>query len=510
MTSFLGHCYASRADEQVHLVAAVFCADRNDYEALVAAALSAQGYQFYWAEDVLPALPWVRRYPAAGGAALARSVNEEQRVALGPMTVQADSGDATAKDQSRLQIEALGPITPLDTQFGVYPKKNVPDALREALFGQPNPTEAERAEFGDDTPPLATYAVLDAAKMPYLLTSLLESSGLQYQSLFQGEAQDELAEHAPYLVELTEDSDFTRRLFTGPDGLCGLWEKELGIFLRSRAGFEAVRKHLRKFTKVQDENGKWFYFRFWDEVRHVEIVQDTDWLSRLLSHPTHALIVQSGEMTHRITSVETSPAQNGPLILTAKWKQSIAFAHNAQYARGVLMQEYRDLNRTLTTPLRNEWSRAMAQALHDYRLQRSWSRDCYISLSLTLGSHFDQDITLPGVQDLLQKDSPCYARMMELEEEVTKAIMQVCGEEYEHYSQALERFAALDTEQVERIVARENPLDEILRFFPRKAQVLSQERLSILAHRCKAAAGRLFQPMSGARGLWCFLRMCFC
>jgi len=35
MTSFLGHCYASRADEQVYLVAAAFCADRNDYEALV-------------------------------------------------------------------------------------------------------------------------------------------------------------------------------------------------------------------------------------------------------------------------------------------------------------------------------------------------------------------------------------------------------------------------------------------------------------------------------------------
>ncbi|QEW06024.1 DUF4123 domain-containing protein [Nitrincola iocasae] len=264
MNSFLGHCYASRADEQVHLVAAVFCADRNDYETMVAEALRAQGYQFYWTDDVLPALSWVARYPAAGGAVLARSVNEEQRVALGPMTVQAGSDDATAQDQSWLQIEEIGLITPLDAQFGVYPKKNVPDALYEALFGQLDPTEAERTEFGDDTPPLATYAVLDAAKMPYLLTSLLESSDLQYRSLFQGEAQYELAEHAPYLVELTEDSDFTRRLFTGPEGLCGLWERELGIFLRSRTGFEALRKHLRKFTKVQGEDGKWFYFRFWE------------------------------------------------------------------------------------------------------------------------------------------------------------------------------------------------------------------------------------------------------
>ncbi len=98
--------------------------------------------------------------------------------------------------------------------------------------------------------------------MPYLLTGLLETSGLRYQSLFQGEAQEELGEHAPYLVELKDVNDFTRRLFTGSEGVGGLWEKELGIFIRSRTGFDALRKHLRKFTQVQNEEGKWFYFRF--------------------------------------------------------------------------------------------------------------------------------------------------------------------------------------------------------------------------------------------------------
>ena len=146
----------------------------------------------------------------------------------------------------------------------MHPKNTVPDALHDALFGQPEPSEVERAAFGEDMPPLATYAVLDAAKMPYLLTSLLESSGLRYQSLFQGQAQEELGEHAPYLVELKDSHDFTRRLFTGPDGINGLWEKELGIFIRSRASFDALRKHLRKFTRVQDEEGKWFLWRFWE------------------------------------------------------------------------------------------------------------------------------------------------------------------------------------------------------------------------------------------------------
>jgi len=265
MTPFLGHCDVSRGEDQMRLVAAAFCADRPEFEALVGAALAAQGYRLDWAEDVLPAGPWVARHPAAGGAELARSVHAGRRVALGPMMALAALGEAgAAPDQNWLQVEELGPVEPLDAQFGVHPKKSAPDALRDALFGQPEPSDAEREAFGDTLPLLATYAVLDAAKMPYLLTSLLESSGLRYQSLFQGAAQEDLGEHAPYLVELCEDNDFTRRLFTGPDGIGGLWVKDLGIFIRSRAGFDALRKHLRKFTRVQDEEGKWFYFRFWD------------------------------------------------------------------------------------------------------------------------------------------------------------------------------------------------------------------------------------------------------
>ncbi len=264
MKTFLGHCYATQSCEEFHVVAAVYCADRNDFEAQVAHALAQQGYQFFWSEDVLPALEWVARYPAAGGAVLARSVSEVQTVALGPLVRQASSTNPPEAEQHWLEVNELGPITPLDSQFGVDPKKSVPDALQEVMFGQPEPTEAEQAEWGDAVPPMLTYAVLDAAKMPYLLTSLLESSGLRFQSLFQGEAQEELAEHAPYLVELVDDNDFTRRLFTGSNGIGGLWEKELGIYLRSRVGFDALRKHLRKFTKVQDEEGQWFYFRFWD------------------------------------------------------------------------------------------------------------------------------------------------------------------------------------------------------------------------------------------------------
>lgn len=42
------------------------------------------------------------------------------------------------------------------------------------------------------------------------------------------------------------------------------WQQGTGIFIRSMASFNETWKHFRKFTKVQDEQGKWYFFRFWD------------------------------------------------------------------------------------------------------------------------------------------------------------------------------------------------------------------------------------------------------
>jgi len=72
---------------------------------------------------------------------------------------------------------------------------------------------------------------------------------------------------APYVVQLEEDVDFTRNLFShDPEQEVPwfMWNKEPGIYVRSRGSLDDMWKHFRKFTKVQDENGKWFYFRFWE------------------------------------------------------------------------------------------------------------------------------------------------------------------------------------------------------------------------------------------------------
>ncbi|RAU19577.1 hypothetical protein DN062_00370 [Nitrincola tibetensis] len=181
--------------------------------------------------------------------------------------------------------------------------------------------------------------------MSYLLTSFLEDSGLRYQSLFQGKAQEELAEHAPYLVELTEDNHFTCRLFTGPDGIGGLWEKELGIFLRCRARFDALRKHLRKFIRLQNVDGRWFYFRFWEQ-RYAHCFfstacAETHWMMMVTQEHRLTVICPKGSaiiVAHAHRSIEhTNIIASKP---TQEWVAGLAEAESNRAFQNKLIDKF--------------------------------------------------------------------------------------------------------------------------------------------------------------------------
>ncbi|MEQ5777589.1 DUF4123 domain-containing protein [Thalassospira sp. NFXS8] len=252
-----------------HGYVAVWTDNREGFDAALGAHLAEEQVggrlNLLWSEDVMPATGWMARNPGAKEAIdLARQVHDGHPVEIGPL---AAVPLAVPEPVDWLKIEDIDNIEPLGMQMGTRSPMNVPGKLENPLFGQPTPSAVEtRAADGDiaRVPPMRTYAILDAAKMPYLLTGHLENSGLRYQSLFQGAAQKELTEQAPYLVELKEDSRLTRTLFTGPNGICGLWDKDPGIYIRSRAPFDDIRRHFRKFTRIRDATDKWYYFRFWE------------------------------------------------------------------------------------------------------------------------------------------------------------------------------------------------------------------------------------------------------
>ena len=151
-----------------------------------------------------------------------------------------------------MQIEELGSVAPLDAQICVTSKLSVPPFLRPAIFGQ---VDADKI--------LATYAILDAARIPNL-PEILAQGTARHECLFKGAAYDDWGHVAPWLVALDESDVLTRRLFTRGQAAWHLWDNQAGIFLRSALDLISLQRHFRKFTRAVDRQGRWHYLRFYD------------------------------------------------------------------------------------------------------------------------------------------------------------------------------------------------------------------------------------------------------
>ncbi len=102
----------------------------------------------------------------------------------------------------------------------------------------------------------SVWAVLDCARDPAIYRLLLESR-LEFLCLYSGRLPRELELVAPHIVELPPGHRFTQRLLD--EG----WGRSWGVFVVIEDPL-ALRPHLRKFLKVQDEQGRRMLFRFYD------------------------------------------------------------------------------------------------------------------------------------------------------------------------------------------------------------------------------------------------------
>lgn len=107
---------------------------------------------------------------------------------------------------------------------------------------------------GDDG---ATYAVLDGARSPDIVP-LLVNARLPYRCLYIGPIAPALARAAPYVVNLPRGAGGTREILRRG------WGEAWGIFLRTRAPMGDLHRHLRRFLRVQDEQGRKLLFRYYD------------------------------------------------------------------------------------------------------------------------------------------------------------------------------------------------------------------------------------------------------
>ncbi len=119
--------------------------------------------------------------------------------------------------------------------------KSISDGVREFLF----------------TEGTGVFAVLDGASVPGLRQKFHQVRP-EFECLYRGELEPDMAEVAPYLVRLERNSELTEWVLTQG------WGKHWGIFAGTQADLHTMRQHFRRFLVVHDESGNPLYFRFYD------------------------------------------------------------------------------------------------------------------------------------------------------------------------------------------------------------------------------------------------------
>lgn len=101
------------------------------------------------------------------------------------------------------------------------------------------------------------YAVLDGASVEELLPKLYDLEP-EFQCLYRGELEPDMAEVAPYLVRLEPETEFADWVLD--EG----WGRHWGVFAVTDAGLRETHKHFRSFLTVYDPGGKPLLFRYYD------------------------------------------------------------------------------------------------------------------------------------------------------------------------------------------------------------------------------------------------------
>ncbi|MET3601898.1 DUF4123 domain-containing protein [Martelella mangrovi] len=238
----------------------MLCDSRDDFDVVLRKHAQSLGLILMWTQDVRPVTDWIKVNPKLIGVGgnLARAVHPDNKVALGPLTaIENPNAEATQQDYLAIAEHDIPPL-PDQKDRPFWERDWIAPELKELLFDQPE-GEAQ----------LRTYFLVDAALRKNITGVFdLDTIDVPAQCLFQGDTAEELKEAAPWLIDMTlpvgtmEDRDgvlaFHRDFFQQ------YWDKNTGIFIRSTAFFAEIRSHLRKFTKIQDANGRWLFLRFWD------------------------------------------------------------------------------------------------------------------------------------------------------------------------------------------------------------------------------------------------------
>ncbi|AUH33090.1 DUF4123 domain-containing protein [Paracoccus tegillarcae] len=128
--------------------------------------------------------------------------------------------------------------------------------LEEIVFAPLDEDEQQRQASDTTSLPLRAFALLDASQSPDIPICLEGFSG-PARCLFDGAAYEDMAEVAPWLIELTRHSDAWDWFVE--EGYGRNW----GILIHSRLELPRLKTHLKKFLKIEDEDGERYFFKYY-------------------------------------------------------------------------------------------------------------------------------------------------------------------------------------------------------------------------------------------------------
>lgn len=103
----------------------------------------------------------------------------------------------------------------------------------------------------------SVFAILDGARNRSIYSKILNSYR-ESDCLYAGSLSPVLEAAAPHLVRLELGDKLTNELLD--EG----WGDSWGIYLRAYDSFGSIRRHFRRFLRVQDETGRKLVFRYYD------------------------------------------------------------------------------------------------------------------------------------------------------------------------------------------------------------------------------------------------------
>ncbi|MEL6690898.1 MAG: DUF4123 domain-containing protein [Pseudomonadota bacterium] len=130
-------------------------------------------------------------------------------------------------------------------------------ALDQLVFEALEKDAARRAESPDkDKGPLMAYLLVDASCDP-LIPAHADSFNEESRCLFDGQAFEELAEVAPWLISLERNGQAWDWFMDEA------WGNNWGIVILSRLPMAKLKSHFKKFLKAEDEDGEVYFFKFY-------------------------------------------------------------------------------------------------------------------------------------------------------------------------------------------------------------------------------------------------------